>query len=360
MDSTPRLSPSIDSSQMRGEIERYDWSAHVLGPVAQWPPSLRITTDLMLSSRFPQALIWGPRLTTLYNDAFIPILGNKPSGLGRSFSDIWAEAWSTIGPIAQRALTGEATFIEDFPVAVNRFGYVEEAYFTFCYSPVRDESGRVQGFLDTVVETTGKVRAERTARLLNAELAHRLQNTLATVQSIADRTLRSTHSTDAARAAIGSRIGALSRAHTLLTQSSWSPTAISAIVENSLSPLRTGSESISIDGPSLKLDAHRSLTLALAINELGTNSVKYGALSTAKGRLAVRWEIDASGAETMFRLHWTESGGPTVEAPTSQGFGTQIIQHVLAADFRGSVTLDYAPEGLRLLLDTALRNINQP
>ncbi|HEV7265495.1 MAG TPA: tripartite tricarboxylate transporter permease [Falsiroseomonas sp.] len=142
-------------------VRAHDWAATPLGPPEAWPPSLRVAVGMVLGSRFPACLVWGPRLITIYNDAFRPILGTKPEALGRPFSEVWAEAWQDIGPIAERALAGEATFIEDFPLTVERNGFPEEAFFTFCYNPVRDETGRVAGILDTVVETTGKVRTER-------------------------------------------------------------------------------------------------------------------------------------------------------------------------------------------------------
>ncbi|WP_240539963.1 PAS domain-containing protein [Salinarimonas soli] len=138
-----------------------DWSASPLGPLGTWPQSLRTAVSMVLGSKFPSCLVWGPHLITLYNDAFRPILGAKPEALGRPFDEVWSEAWEAIGPIADRAFAGESTFIEDFPLVVERHGYAEQAYFTFCYSPVRDESGAVAGFLDTVIETTGKVVAER-------------------------------------------------------------------------------------------------------------------------------------------------------------------------------------------------------
>ncbi|MFC7739164.1 PAS domain S-box protein [Roseomonas sp. GCM10028921] len=116
---------------------------------------------MVLGSKFPACIVWGAHLTTIHNDAFRPILGAKPEALGRPFSQVWSEAWETIGPIAERAFAGEATFIEDFPLSVERNGYPEEAFFTFCYSPIRDETGRVAGLLNTIVETTGKVLAER-------------------------------------------------------------------------------------------------------------------------------------------------------------------------------------------------------
>jgi hypothetical protein len=116
---------------------------------------------MVLGSKFPACIVWGPGLVTIYNDAFRPILGTKREALGRPFNEVWSEVWSAIGPIAERAFAGEATFVEDFPLALERHGHPEEASFTFCYSPIRDEAGGVAGFLDTVVETTGKVLAER-------------------------------------------------------------------------------------------------------------------------------------------------------------------------------------------------------
>lgn len=146
---------------MGARVASHDWSATPLGPLSNWSPSLRIAVSMVLSSRFPACLVWGPDLISIYNDAFVPILGAKPDPLGRPFSDIWREAWSQIGPIAERAFAGEATFIEDYPVELARYGRLELAHFTFCYSPVHDEHGKVVGMIDTVIETTARVEAEK-------------------------------------------------------------------------------------------------------------------------------------------------------------------------------------------------------
>ncbi len=98
---------------------------------------------------FPQAIVWGPQLITLYNDAFTPILGNKPYALGRTFSEVWSEAWAEISPICDAAFQGHATYIENFPLVIERGQAQEQAYFTFCYSPIRDPQGAVVGMLDT-------------------------------------------------------------------------------------------------------------------------------------------------------------------------------------------------------------------
>src|SRR5690242_11581573 len=175
---------------MARAVRAFDWAGTPLGPPAGWPLELKTATGLLMESAFPGALVWGPELTTIYNDAFRPILGRKPEALGRSFRDIWSEAWEIIGPIAQRALAGESTFIEDFELEIERFGRPELAWFTFCYSPVRLADGSVGGMLDTVVETTATVHARQASKLMRQELGHRLKNTLAMAQSIAWHTLR--------------------------------------------------------------------------------------------------------------------------------------------------------------------------
>jgi len=153
---------------MAARIRNHDWAATPLGPLDSWPDVLKTSVALCLASRFPQAVLWGDALITLHNDAFSEILGSKPTALGRPFSDVWQEAWSNIRHLAQRALAGEAVFIEDFPLTIERHGSPERAYFTFCYSPVRDHDGKVVGMLDTVTETTASVVANRRLNFLDS------------------------------------------------------------------------------------------------------------------------------------------------------------------------------------------------
>ena len=190
----------------------FDWSATSLGPIDSWSNSLRTMVGAILESAFPQCVLWGPQRVTIHNDAFLPILGSKPPAIGRPFDTVWPEVWHVIGPLVERAYAGEPTFIEDYALVVQRGGRPEQVYFTFCYSPIRDDDGRIAGMLDTVIETTAKVQAQQQARLVNAELAHRMQNTLAIVHSIADQTFRSADSLDDARATLGHRLKALGQA----------------------------------------------------------------------------------------------------------------------------------------------------
>jgi len=156
------------SSDMAERVRLHDWASSPLGPLEQWPDVLKTTVALCLASSFPQSIVWGPQLTMLYNDAFIPILGDKPYALGRPFSEVWHEAWADIGPIANAAFEGHATYIENFPLLIERGNGSEQAYFTFCYSPIRDPQGRVVGMLDTVTETTATVFLARRLAVLDA------------------------------------------------------------------------------------------------------------------------------------------------------------------------------------------------
>jgi len=336
-------------------IRAFDWSATPLGPAKDWSPTLKSTVALVLSSRFPKCLVWGPELICIYNDAFEPILGSKPEALGKAFSDVWSEVWNEIGPIAERAFAGEATFIEDFSVTVNRHGYPEQAWFTFCYSPVRDELGNVVGMMDTVVETTAMVEAQRHATLLNQELAHRMKNMLAVVSAVVDQTFR-TSSPEDSRKLIAQRLQALGHAHDVLTRSRWSDAPLKDILEETLRP-HGNAAAIHFGGPSIYLSADQSLSIALAVHELATNATKYGALSVPSGEIDIRWQAGQAGTDEPFAFEWIEANGPPVALPKRRGFGSRLLQRALAPQFGGAVDLMYRPEGLRFRLQTTMKRL---
>ena len=153
------------NSQISAMMRATDWSKSPLGAPETWPQSLRSVVDLMLGSEFPMFVAWGPDLGFLYNDAYAQVLGEKhPRALGAKFYDIWSEIWSDISPLIDAALQGVASYREDLPLLMNRKGYDEQTWFTFSYSPVRDESGQIAGMFCTCSETTGKVLAETRLR----------------------------------------------------------------------------------------------------------------------------------------------------------------------------------------------------
>lgn len=342
--------------KMAQEIRAYDWSSHPLGLPDTWSTPLKIALSMALNSKYPKCIVWGQGLFAFPNDAFLPILGRKPSALGRSFRDVWSEAWGEIGPIAERAYAGEATFIEDFPLVVDRYDYPEKAYFTFCYSPIRDENGVVRGIIDTVIETTEKIETQRRAQLLNDELEHRIKNLLSVISAIINQTLRRSTSPAAARQALTQRIAALAESQTLLTGASLAGADIREVVNRALAPFRTSKDRFHVSGPSVRLTSRQVLSLALALNELATNAMKYGALSIDGGDVYLSWVIGEHN-DDPFCLTWCETGGPPVARPRRRGFGTEIIEQVLAGDFMGKATLDHAPGGLRCELVTQMAHL---
>lgn len=146
-----------------------DWSKTGLGPVEAWPNSLKTMLGVVLGSRFPMLLWWGPDLLHLYNDAYRPILRDKhPASLAAPAATIWAEVWDVAGPMARSVMEGgPATWTEDLQLFINAGRMSEETYFTFSYSPVPGDDGRVGGILNTVQETTAKVQGERQIRMLH-------------------------------------------------------------------------------------------------------------------------------------------------------------------------------------------------
>ena len=168
-------------------MRAHDWSASPLGPPESWPQSLRSVVGLLLQSRFPMFVAWGTELGFLYNDPYAEILGSKhPRALGRRFYDIWSEIWPDISPLIDAAIAGNATYREDLPLTMNRKGYDEQTWFTFSYSPVRDESGQVAGMFCAVSETTQKVLAEQALRRMNETLEKRVTDALAERKILAD------------------------------------------------------------------------------------------------------------------------------------------------------------------------------
>jgi two-component sensor histidine kinase len=299
----------------------------------------------MLRSTFPKALAWGPEFITFHNDAFRPILGEKPPAIGKPFNEVWAEAWDEIGPIARDALAGKSTFIENFSLVVDRNGAGEQAYFTFCYSPVLDADGAILGFMDTVVETTQTVETQRRADVLNAELGHRIRNILALVGSIASQTLRSSDGLAEAENSLNHRLRALASVQDILRTGGTTDAGVHGIVATALAPHALQDGRVTAEGPNVQLPEEKALALSLALNELVTNAVKYGALSNEIGSVAISWDVE--GAEGQdFHLLWRERGGPTVTAPLKAGFGSRLIQRHVAEVFGGKAKITFETEGV--------------
>jgi signal transduction histidine kinase/CheY-like chemotaxis protein len=152
-----------------GELMRaMDWDATPLGPIGSWPNALRSAVNILLNSRHPMFLFWGPELIKIYNDAYRPILAAKhPWALGKSGPEVWPEIWDKIGPMVEGVVQrGEATWNDDLQLIMHRNGFPEESYFTFSYSPIHDDAGEVAGMFCACTETSAKVVGERRLRVL--------------------------------------------------------------------------------------------------------------------------------------------------------------------------------------------------
>ena len=151
----------VRGGMMATLIREHDWSQTSIGRIASWPQNLRTNVDLILACKFPMVVLWGEELIQIYNDGYCDLMGKKhPRGLGQLTRDCWPEVWHINKPIYKRVLQGETLTFEDSLYPITRHGYLEDAYFTLCYSPLSDESGLIQGILVTIFETTERVSAE--------------------------------------------------------------------------------------------------------------------------------------------------------------------------------------------------------
>ena len=177
---------SLDDAA-RKAFAAVDWAATSLGEPAGWPQSLKTALDIMFSSRFPMCAAWGPDLVFFYNDAYAPFLGARhPQAMGLPMADVWPEIWDDLLPLIRRAMSGEATWSEDQHLVMTRNGFEEDTWWTFSYSPLRDETGQIAGFLDICSDSTGKMLNARTVETKRARLSESESRFRALVNATSD------------------------------------------------------------------------------------------------------------------------------------------------------------------------------
>jgi two-component system CheB/CheR fusion protein len=214
-------------------------------------------------------------------------------------------------------------------------------------SPLRDSDGKVAGGSVVARDIRARRAAEQKAALLLSELDHRVKNILAIVSAVVTQTLRTCASPEAFAEEIQGRIGAIAKAHSLLTQSGRGELLLRALVQTELAPYDRATGNVEISGSAVSLTPKAGMALAMAIHELASNAAKYGSLSNASGRLSVTWAVEQRPHGPVLVLNWSETGGPVVAAPTHRGFGTTLIERGLAHELDAEVTQAFLPEGLR-------------
>ena len=364
-DGRMKTDPVQEQGVMWDAIRSVDWARTSLGPMEGWPFTLRAVLRTVLSSKQPMCLWWGENLLQFHNEAYLPMLGAKADGaIGKPFSQLWSDVAADVMPYLREALSGRGTWVEDLPLTVTRNGYPEETYWSFSYSPLFDDQGHVAGALNIVTETTRLMRerheleelnrnlsdslaqqeeGERQRRVLQRELSHRMKNTLAMVQAVVTQSLRHATSIEEATQVSSARIQALGRAQDMLTATDWTIADLRAAVDAAIEPHVERSGRFVGSGDPLDLSAQQAMGVALALHELATNAVKYGALSVDEGRVHVGWHLSPEGD---FHFEWREENGPEVRPMSRKGFGTRLTERVVPGYFNGRAQTDFQPSGI--------------
>ena len=203
-------------------------------------------------------------------------------------------------------------------------------------------------------DITERKEAERRQRLLVNELNHRVKNMLAVVQALARRSLNGAGSVAQALESFTSRLMALAGAHDVITRETWTGAGLGEVIDRSLLRQVDRPERFRIEGPPVTLSPNLALSLSLALHELMTNAMKYGALSQDSGAVVLTWRTVETGTGERLHIRWQEEGGPPVSSPRRRGFGSRLIERALAIEIGGRVTLDFAPDGVICEIDAAL------
>jgi PAS domain S-box-containing protein len=282
------------------------------------------------------------------SDAYAQMVGRRPEEIvGKTIREIVGEeGFKTVEPYIKKVLAGERV---EYEREVNYAG-IGPRFLHGVYMPEKDEAGNVIGWIASINDITERKRAESQRDLLLAELSHRVKNTLATVISIAHLSFSKAPSPEQAERAFDERIHALAQTHARLADANWSGVSLGTIVHDETAPYHGAN--VRMEGPDIVLGPKLAVSLGMALHELATNAAKYGALTSKNGMVAVSWELDRSDGQV--RLHWTESGGPSVTVPDHTGFGRLLLERALASDLNGEVKLEFARDGLHCLISFPL------
>ena len=205
-------------------------------------------------------------------------------------------------------------------------------------------------------DITDRKIAEEQRDLLVKELEHRVKNTLSIVQSIAAQTFRNSGVDAAVQRAFEARLITLSNVHGVLTQRGWDSADLNDVVSSALRPhAALERDRFTVTGPALRLGPKSAVALSMAVHELCTNAIKYGALSAESGHVDIDWREE----NERLRWQWRERGGPPVAQPSRTGFGSRMIERALATQLSGAVTIDYRASGLVCTIDAPMAAIKE-
>jgi two-component system, chemotaxis family, CheB/CheR fusion protein len=221
-------------------------------------------------------------------------------------------------------------------------------------SPVKDIEGKIIGASKIARDITERKRVEARQDMLARELHHRTKNVFTVVQAVISRSFAGKTTVGDAEAAVHNRLRSLAQTHVMLTEKEWKGADITEVVRTEMSPFLGR---VTIDGPSVMLSAKVAQNFALAVHELATNAAKYGALSTATGHVHINWSVFKPNGHRLFVFRWQEHGGPQVTQPKQKGFGSAVLEQVMADYFERPPTIEFAATGVRYELSGSLDEI---
>jgi two-component system CheB/CheR fusion protein len=285
--------------------------------------------------------------------SFTPAVGELfrliPSDHGRPLSDIACTLdYEQLESDVRHALE-HAQPVEKY---VDRRG--AEAHYLMRILPYRSVDNRPDGVSLTFIDVTDIARAEAHQRSLIAELNHRVKNMLAVVAALAEQTAaRATSLEDFSQAFVG-RVHGMARTHEILSRAEWVDVSLGGLLDAEMRTFVADAGRVALNGPDIPLPPRTTTTLGIAIHELATNAVKYGALSKPDGTVSLDWSIEQRADGPWLMMTWREAGGPPVAAPQRQGLGTQLIARGIEYELGGEARLEFRPEGLLATLSFRL------
>ncbi len=289
---------------------------------------------------------------TYFNEAAVTLWGLRPQ-LGTSeWCGSWKLFWSDGTPLAHdecpmAIALKENRAVRGVEAAAERPDGTRVPFLPYP-TPIHDETGKLVGAVNMLVDITDRKRAEEQQALLIRELHHRVKNTLATVQAIVGSTARAVDNIEDFKTALFGRIQSLSKTHLLLADEARAAN-FDDILRSELDAFDDGSrERIVLRGPEVPLTSQLAVSLGMAVHELTTNAAKFGALSVFGGKVEVTWSVTIEAARRTLAFDWVESGGPPVKAPERKGFGSRLLAFVLPGQIQAQTAIEYPPAGLRL------------
>jgi two-component sensor histidine kinase/PAS domain-containing protein len=297
------------------------------------------------------------------NEEYYGMIGVGREIIGRTVAEAVPEVirQGFIGILDGVFSSGEPFIAKDLPIKLNRGpeGEEQSRLIDLVYQPMRSPEGCITGILVQTRDVTALRAEEKHRELLAFELGHRLKNQLAMVQAIASQTLRYAPDTQTARTSLSDRIAVLSRSHDAIIEGGTGHSRVGDLVAQ-MTGIHDSPDHprIAVCGPNMKVGTRPALSLSLILHELATNAVKYGALSTPDGRVALTWRVGGHHRD-RFKLEWKETGGPPVSKPVKEGTGSRLVRAGLNGTADCQLSVDYEPDGLHFSVSADLAGFQQ-